>query len=195
MQLASPLASPLTSPLASPLTSPLTIDDFERLPDELALNHELVDGKLVDVSGNTPNHIALRDLLTAMLLFYVKEHKLGRVLSEQEYDFDGNAHGPDIAFSRSEKLHLFDGDLRVQRFVPDLAVEIVLKNDKFSALVEKAHRYRRCGTKEVWIFSIKTREAYVYSADGRAILDENGVFQSSLIPGFSIRIGDLFDQL
>ena len=35
------------------LVSPLTIDDFEQLPDELVLNHELVDGKLVDVSGNT----------------------------------------------------------------------------------------------------------------------------------------------
>ena len=38
------------------LVSPLTIDDFERLPDELAYYHELVDGELVDVSGNTPDH-------------------------------------------------------------------------------------------------------------------------------------------
>jgi hypothetical protein len=31
----------------------LTIEDFERLPHVLARNHELVDGELVDVSGNT----------------------------------------------------------------------------------------------------------------------------------------------
>jgi hypothetical protein len=43
-----------------PLASPLTIEDFERLPDALALNHELVDGELVDVSGNTPIHNRLR---------------------------------------------------------------------------------------------------------------------------------------
>lgn len=30
--------------MMSPAT-PITIDDFERLPDELALNHELVDGE------------------------------------------------------------------------------------------------------------------------------------------------------
>lgn len=30
------------------LASPLTIDDFERLPDELAVNHELEDGKFDD---------------------------------------------------------------------------------------------------------------------------------------------------
>ncbi len=177
------------------LVSPLTIDDFERLPDEFAHNHELVDGKLVDVSGNTGNHNALRDLLIAMLLFYVNEHKLGRVLSEQEYKFDSNAHGPDVSLFGPEKMALYNGRLRVQRFVPDLAVEIVSQSDTFEKLIGKAHRYRKCGTKEVWIFSIDSREVYVYSANGRMILDENGVFQSSLIPGFSIRIGDLFDRL
>ncbi len=45
----------------------LTIDDFEKLPDILALNHELVDGELVDVSGNTPEHNLLRDLLVSLL--------------------------------------------------------------------------------------------------------------------------------
>jgi hypothetical protein len=59
------------------LVSPLTIDDFERLPDELAYYHELVDGELVDVSGNIlGNHNRLRDLLIMMLLFYVKNASL-----------------------------------------------------------------------------------------------------------------------
>ena len=108
------------------LVSPITIDDFERLPDELAINHELVDGKLVDVSGNTlAITMALRDLLTAMLMDYVKNKKLGRVVSEQEYEFEGNAHGPDVSFSVWRRLTLCDGALRVQRFVPDLAIEIV----------------------------------------------------------------------
>ena len=180
--------------MTAPVT-PLTIDDFERLPDELAYYHELVDGELVDVSGNTPNHNGLRDLLIASLLFYVKERKLGRVLSEQEYQFDKNAHGPDVTFVVAAKTALFDGKKRVQRFVPDLAIEIVSQNDTFENLVGKARRYRKCGTSEVWIFSIESREAYVYSESGRAILDENGLFESSLIPGFSIRLGNLFDQL
>jgi Uma2 family endonuclease len=177
------------------LVSPLTIDDFERLPDELALNHELVDGKLVDVSGNTLGHNLLRDLLISMLLPFAKEHKLGGIVGEQEYDFDGNAHGPDVTFFSPEKAKLCDGKLRVQRFVPDLAIEIVSQSDTFEKLIGKAHRYRRCGTQEVWIFSIDSREAYVFSPSGRAILDEEAPFQSSLIPGFSIRIGDLLDQL
>ena len=75
-----------------------TIEEFEQLPDVLAHNHELVDGELVDVSGNTGNHISLRDAFVELLRPYVRLHSLGLVLSEQEYDFEGNAHGPDVSF-------------------------------------------------------------------------------------------------
>jgi Uma2 family endonuclease len=177
------------------LASPLTIEDFERLPDELALNHELEDGKLVDVSGNTLGHNLLRDLLIRMLSLHVTEGKLGTVVGEQEYDFGGNAHGPDVSFFVSQKEQLREIARRVQRFVPDLAIEIVSENDTFKKLVKKADRYRKYGTNEVWIIDPDSRIAFLYSDALDAILREDGIFQSSLIPGFSIRLGDLFDQL
>src|SRR5271154_376743 len=98
------------------LVSRLTIDDFEQLPDELALNHELVDGKLVDVSGNTLIHNRLRDAFISLLREYVRKNGLGEIVSEQEFDFGGNAHGPDVSFFGPDKLTLCDGKLRVQRF-------------------------------------------------------------------------------
>ena len=177
------------------LVTGLTIDDFEKLPDALALNHELVDGELVDVSGNTLGHNMLRDLLVQLLSPVVKAKKLGRVISEQEFNFAGNAHGPDVTFVGTAKLSLLNLKLRVQRCVPDLAIEIVSQNDKFEPLMKKAQRHLQCGTKEVWIFSIEMREAYFLSENRRVFLDENQQFRSDLIPGFSIRIGDLFDRI
>ncbi len=91
----------------------LTIDDFERLPQEMAEGHELVDGELLDVSGNNPNHNSIRDRVVVRLLPFVCERSLGIVISEQEYDFDGNAHGPDVSFFGPEKLPLLDGSKRV----------------------------------------------------------------------------------
>jgi Uma2 family endonuclease len=178
-----------------PLVSPLTIDDFEKLPDEAAYYHELVDGELVDVSGNTFNHNYLRDLLIRKLSSHVDERKLGRVVSEQEYDFDGNAHGPDVTFFGPEKVKLCDGKRRVQRFVPDLAIEIVSENDTFNKLLEKVDRYRKCGTREARIFDIDSRRAFLFCEERDAVLREDQQFESPLNPGFSIRIGDLFDQL
>jgi hypothetical protein len=74
----------------------LTIEDFEELPPALAYYHELDDGQLVDVSGNTPRHIALRDYLAARMLLYVREHRLGWVAAEQEYQFGDNPRAKSI---------------------------------------------------------------------------------------------------
>src|SRR5690242_11823984 len=97
----------------------LTIDDFERLPAEMAENHELVNGELVDVSGNDPEHNWLRDFLARLMYPIVSNAGLGRVITEQEFDFQGDAHGPDLSFFGNEKVALVDRRKRVQRFVPD----------------------------------------------------------------------------
>ena len=172
----------------------LTIEDFEKLPDELARNHELVDGELVDVSGNTGEHNLLREYATELLGPYVRRNNLGVVLSEQEFDFDGNAHGPDVSFFSTAKARLFQLERRVQPFVPDLAMEIVSENESFKALMRKAERYRKCGVAEVWVFNQSQRKAFVLSEHGDRILSENDLFESKQIPGFSIRIGQLFDE-
>jgi Uma2 family endonuclease len=177
------------------LLTRLTIEDYEKLPDALALNRELVDGELVEVSGNTGNHNALRDLIISMLLPLVNELKLGKVLSEQEFDFQGNVHGPDVSFFVPEKCSYYDGKRRVQRFVPDLVIEIVSENDKFEALMKKANRYRRAGTAEVWVLSVDPRVAFLFSERQTVILENNDEFRSQFIPGFAIRLGDLFDRI
>ncbi len=81
-----------------PLSDGLTIDEYERLPDVLACNHELIDGELVEEPGNTLRDNLLRGLLVTLLSPYVREHRLGIVISGQAYDIDGNAYGPRCQF-------------------------------------------------------------------------------------------------
>jgi len=173
-------------------TTHFTIDDFERLTDEQAKNHEVIEGELVAVSGNTLRNNTIRDLLIRLLGDFVDAHRLGSVVGEQEYDFDGNAHGPDVTFFVAAKQPLSDPDKRVQRFVPDLAVEVVSANDTFTSLVRKKERYRRCGTAEVWIVSPESREVYVYTASGDRILHEGAELTSDLLPGFRLPVARLF---
>jgi Uma2 family endonuclease len=61
--------------------------------------------------------------------------------------------------------------------------------------MKKADRYRKCGTKEAWIIDSDSRIAFLYSDALNTILREDGIFQSNLIPGFSIRLSELFDRL
>jgi hypothetical protein len=62
-------------------------------------------------------------------------------------------------------------------------------------LTKKPPRYRKCGTKEVWLLSIEARGAHPYSESRNMILEENSEFRSDLIPGFSIRLGELFGRV
>src|SRR5262249_7352135 len=118
----------------------LTIDAFERLPAEMTKHYELVDGELIYVPGNTPEHNWLRDGTARLMHNVVEMHKLGRVITEQEFDFLGNAHAPDVSFFRTEKLGLIDRHKRIQRFVPDLAIEIASQSDTYEGLLQKKQR-------------------------------------------------------
>jgi Uma2 family endonuclease len=84
-------------------------------------------------------------------------------------------------------------DKRVQRFVPDLAIEIVSDYQPFKDLIRKKDRYRKCGTAEVWIVSPESREIYLYSEQGNRILGADEDLTSPLFPGFQIRAGQIFE--
>jgi Uma2 family endonuclease len=176
-------------------TSLLTIDDFERLPDDLAKNRELVDGELVDVSGNNPRHNWLKDCLIAILLPFVADGGLGRVISEQEYDFEGNAHGPDVSFFSPAKALLVDLEKRVQRFVPDLAIEIASNSDTYEGLIRKKDRYLHAGVSEVWLISPKIREVAIRTPRGIRALRGGDAITTDLLPGFAITAERLFQGL
>lgn len=176
-------------------TTLLTIDDFERLPDDVAKNRELVDGELIDVSGNTPIHNWLRDYLVALILPFVADRGRGRVISEQEYDFEGNAHGPDVSFFGPVKALLVDRTKRVQRFVPDLAVEIASESDTYEGLLLKKDRYLRAGVSEVWLISPAIEEITIYTARTVRVLRGPNAITTDLLPGFSITVEALFQAL
>ncbi len=81
----------------------------------------------------------------------------------------------------------------MQRFVPDLAIEIASADDTFFALLRKKERYRRCGTDEVWILAPETCEMLVYSSRGDRILSGDAELSSELLPGFRIPVRRLFE--
>ena len=54
--------------------------------------------------------------------------------------------------------------------------------------MEKAARYRKCGTKEVWVLSPETRQAFVQSEERQVILSDDQMFESEQIPDFAVKI-------
>src|SRR5260221_709823 len=71
----------------------LFTDDFAQLPlsNIRREQHEEVIAQHV-VPGGISGHIMLRDHLLVLLSPYERERKLGKVICEQDYDFEGNVH-------------------------------------------------------------------------------------------------------
>jgi hypothetical protein len=53
---------------------------------------------------------------------------------------------------------------------------------------------RRSARSSAWIFAVEARQVLLFSEHRRLILDDNDEFRPETIPGFAIRIGDLFDR-
>jgi Uma2 family endonuclease len=163
------------------------------IPAEAAENHELVEGELVDVSGNTPGHNKLRDRLVALMLPWMRERGLGTAIAEQEFNFLGNAHGSGRQRLGTCQSGLFDR--RVQRFVPDLAIEVASQSDTYEGLLAKKERYLKSGVAEVWLFSLRTRELAIHGAHRNWTLRGTDRIATDVMPGFSITVEELLQGL
>ena len=145
--------------------------------------------------GNTPEHIDLQFETRRTLQDFVAAHQLGRVTHEQEFDFGGSTHAPDVSFFGIDKVPLVDRRMRVQRFVPDLAIEITSDSGTDTNLAHKKNRYLRAGVPEVWVISTEGREIRVYTQTSSRLLTGSVVITTDLLPGFSISVEELLRGL
>src|SRR5438270_3334936 len=105
------IISAMQHPPRSTLFPYTTLFRSEELPDILAHNHELIDGELVDVSGNTAGHILLRDAFVELLRPDLKSTRLNSSHSQKSYAVVGIEHRPDISFMGPSKVELLDRHL------------------------------------------------------------------------------------
>ena len=173
----------------------LTVEQFEQLPEEEHYRYELDHGELIEVSCATYEHNEIRGVLEHALRAFLEAHRVGRVIAEQEFDFLGNAHGPDVSVMGPAKGALLELDRRVQRFVPDLAIEVASESDTYEGLLAKKERYLKSGTAEVWLFSLRTRELAIFGARRNLTLRGADAITTDLLPGFSITVDELLQGL
>jgi Uma2 family endonuclease len=147
---------------------PLTIEDYAQLPD-LGRPTELVRGRIVEMNLPTPRHGEICAEVTAYLRNYVREHRLGKVVSNDSGIITrrnpDTVRGADVAFysqARVGRGRLSDGYLEK---VPDLVFEILSESDRWSSLLAKVAEYLDAGVTAVCILDPTDETAYVYQGD------------------------------
>jgi Uma2 family endonuclease len=175
----------------------LTIDQLERLTEAEGLSYELDQGELVEVPSASYLHNRIRDLLTHRLMNHLETHKdQGVVVAEQWFRLaEDTVRAPDVALISPPQISLLDPERRIQPFAPALAIEITSPSNTFDELARKTRQYLGAGSRSVWILVPPMREIHVYTAGAHpAILSaEDSLEDPVLLPGFSARVGDLFE--
>jgi Uma2 family endonuclease len=160
---------------------------------------ELVDGTLVEKAmGWQEAYLAAS--ITTMLNNTVQPQKLGMVFGP-----DGmfrlkpeHIRIPDVAFVSNQR---FAGrTLKPGAFWElgcDLAVEVMSPSNTRREMERKLSDYFAAGVQTVWLVYIKTREVVVHTSphDAVTLTGDDALEGGSLLPGFSVRISELFAEL
>ena len=183
------MAAP-TSPV-SPDSDLVTVEEFYGLvPD--GQKADLIDGVIYMASPDTRRSDRLGGFIKFLLQGYAEAQGSGEVYGSR-FAFELSqfrAPAPDVAFVRTERLHL----VSERRMVggPDIAVEIVSRDSRQRDYGEKKQLYAEAGVTEYWIIDPIQRRVEFHRLDaGRYALvplEHNRIFRSAVLEGFWLDI-------
>ncbi|MFO0964261.1 MAG: Uma2 family endonuclease [Gemmataceae bacterium] len=168
-------------------------------PSNGAALFEILDGRKVEVHVSAWE-ISLANFLAARIRESLGQPPHGEPFVEMLFRMRPTVRKdrrPDLAFVSYERWpdRKVPRDPEAWEMVPDLAVEIVSKNNSAEEIQEKVKEYLACGVKEVWVVYPRARQILVYKTAKEArVLDEDDLLEGGeILPGFSLRVRDLLD--
>ena len=176
----------------------MTADDLAELPDD-GMRHELIRGELRTMAppffprGRQANRMHLS------LGPYVQECDLGEAFSSEigyrlTTDPD-TVRVPDVAFLSTERLATA-GD--VQGYFPgspDLVVEVISLNDRYTEVDEKVVEWLEHGARLVFVVNPRRRVVVVHRPGQRpqTLTVDDALDGEDVVPGWSMAVRDLFE--
>jgi len=162
---------------------------------------ELIRGKVVPVCRPNKVHGVLTSEITIELGIHLRKTGEGIVVSGDSGIFlernPDTVRGPDVYFVRRERV----GEAPLQptflEVPPDLCVEIVSPNDRWSEIEEKVRQYLAIKVKLVWVIDPVWKRARVYRLDGTTdIVSSTGSLSGEdVLPGFELSLSRLFSSV
>jgi len=177
----------------------LTVDEYLDLPVEEGPRYELDEGRLVEMASPTIEHGACQARLAHLLIVYKTQSKLSILVSiHAEFVLSDDppvARQPDVCVILPETASRLEYVRGAYRGRPELAIEVVSKNDVAAELNRKVNQYLLAGVQAVWIFYPDTRHVMIYRANGEIKLLRSGddIEEPHLFPGLRIPVAEVFE--
>lgn len=174
----------------------MSVEDFDRLEEPDELSYELDEGELVVTTKPRPLHNRIVAKLDFEIRTYLKSHPIGEAFNTDSLFVLGPStkRAADVSFIRAERAKQIDPNTDIPG-APDLATEVLSPNDTASQVRRKVRQYLTAGAQCVWVVYPETREVELWREPARpqVILQHADLLEApDLLPGFAVRIGDLF---
>jgi Uma2 family endonuclease len=138
---------------------------------------------------------------TLIVTPFVREHKLGRVFSNDTFmktrqkETTETLRGPDVAFVSFAKMppgDIPEGPLPV---APELVIEVRSPSNRISQLSAKASEYLEAGVTVVVVLDPTTESLAVYREDEFPIRMHNSdeLTLPDVLPGFAVQVKKFFE--
>jgi Uma2 family endonuclease len=175
----------------------MTAEEFERLPDTEDVAYELDEGELIERPSRSMIHNFIRGKTEGLIGNHLREHpEQGIVVAEEKFRLaDGTIRQPDLALVGKDQIPSIAWEPNIQPFAPKLAIEIGSPTNTLRDLERKIRQYLDGGVLTVWIFMTNLKQINIQSAreKPRILTADDLLDHPQLLPGFSLRVGELFE--
>jgi Uma2 family endonuclease len=125
------------------------------------------------------------------------------VAGQEEMDFrlgPETVRNPDVAFVTKEMVAKIDLEHSPFEGVPTLAIEVISPRNRADDTVKKVHQYLDDGCRSVWLVYRTLRLVEIHfrvnsMPQRRDIREPDEITDPGLLPGFSISLPYIFDDL
>lgn len=183
----------------APPAGKVTFGEFLAWADE-DTHAEWEDGEIVMVSPASREHQDLSDWLTAILRVYVRQRKLGWVISAPfliQLQITQQGREPDLIFLKTENMDRFQDTYLLGP--PDLVIEIVSSDSVSRDRGRKFVEYETEGIPEYWLIDPVRRQAEFYRLGDDhhyhlSLPDADDIYRSLSINGFWLKVDWLWQD-
>jgi Uma2 family endonuclease len=175
----------------------VTAAELLALPDD-GMRHELIAGELRTMAPSGGQHGRVTMHLSASLYQYVMTHGLGWVFTAETGFLlrtqPDTVRAPDVAFVRQERVAEAGEVTGYWPGAPDLAVEVISPNDRYTEVDEKVAAWLEYGTRLVLVVNPRRRSVAVHrlGAPVRVLTENDTLDGEEVVPGWTLPVRALF---
>ena len=175
----------------------MTAEELERLPDD-GMRHELVRGELRSMSPMGWRHGKITLKVGGPLLAHVEARELG-IAGVGDVGFllavnPDTVRAPDVCFLRRERIPETGEPTGYWTIPPDLAIEVLSPNDRYTEVAEKVAEWLAFGVRLVLVVDPRPRTVAVHrpNASVRILTEDDTLDGEDVVPGWSLPVRAIF---